>query len=115
MNQMNQTNKFTAMNWAKKALRLRYIGHIINLAIQDINFADDAEAAEIAYAHVELSSLDNRLDIESLVELELTGSGLVEQSTLQKLNALAVASWNDRSWQAFKTIANCFTNYLDTG
>lgn len=71
-------------------------------------FAENTEAAETAYAHAQLSQLDNQLDNENLVSMEPTDSGLVKQPALQKLKALAVAMRDDRFWQAFKTIAKSF-------
>jgi hypothetical protein len=41
-------------------------------------FADNTEAAEIAYMRAELSQLDNQLDNESLVSMESTDMGLVQ-------------------------------------
>jgi hypothetical protein len=70
-------------------------------------FADNAEAAEIAYTRAELSQLDNQLDNVSIVSMESTDSGLVKHPALQKFRALAVTLRDDRFWQAFKTIANC--------
>jgi hypothetical protein len=59
-------------------------------------FADNAEAAEIAYTRAELSQSDNQLDNESLVSMESTDSGLIKQPALQKLRALAAALRDDR-------------------
>jgi hypothetical protein len=101
-------------NWTEKTRRLRCIGHIINLATQAFIFADNVEAAEIAYTRAEISQLDNELDNESLISMESTDCSLVKQPALQKLKALAVAMRDDRFWQAFKTIARSFPELPST-
>jgi predicted enzyme involved in methoxymalonyl-ACP biosynthesis len=73
---------FDIIDWTEKTRRLRYIGHIINLATQAFMFANDTEAAEIAYARAEISQLDNQLDNESLISMEATDNGLVKQPAL---------------------------------
>jgi hypothetical protein len=95
-------------NWTEKTCRLRCISHIINLATQAFMFADNAEAAEITYTRAELSQLDNQLNNESHVSMESTDMGLVQQRALLKLKALAVATRDNRFWQAFKSIAKSF-------
>jgi hypothetical protein len=101
-------------NWTEKTRRLRCIGHIINLATQAFIFADNVEAAKIAYTRAEISQLDNELDNESLISMESTNCGLVKQPALQKLKALAVAMRDDRFWQAFKTIVRSFPELPST-
>jgi hypothetical protein len=105
---------FGITDWTEKTRRLRCIGHIINLATQAFMFANDTEAAEIAYARAELSQLDNQLDNESLVSMEATENGLVRQPALQKLKALAIALRDDRFWQAFKSLARSFPELPST-
>lgn len=102
------------LNWTEKTRRLRYIGHIINLATQAFMFADNAEAAAIAYTRAELSQLDNRLENESIVSMDSTDSGLVKEPALRKLRALAVTLRDDRFWQAFETIAESFPELPST-
>jgi len=59
-------------------------------------FANNAEAAEIAYTRAELSQLDNQLDNESLVSMESTDMGLIQQPALLNIKALAIAIRDDR-------------------
>lgn len=100
--------------WTEKTRQLRCIGHIINLATQAFMFADNAEAAEIAYTRAELSQLDNQLENEGLVGMKSTNDGLIKQLALQKPKALAVALQDNRFWQAFKTVARGFPELPST-
>jgi hypothetical protein len=84
--------------WQEKTRRLRYISHIINLAIQAFMFSVDAEAAEIAYSRADLLQLNDGTDIASYSgsSYDIAKHTLAKHLAASKLRNLAVALRDDK-------------------
>jgi hypothetical protein len=94
--------------WTKKTRRLRYIGHIINLATQAFMFATNKEAAELAYGRAKLSQLESNTTSYSGSNYDITDTALIKHPALAKLRSLAVILRDDKFNQAFKRLSKGF-------
>jgi hypothetical protein len=97
--------------WTKKTRRLRYIGHIINLATQAFMFATNKEAAELAYGRAKLSQLESNTTSYSGSNYDITDTALTKHPALAKLRSLAVILRDDKFNQAFKRLSKGFPEY----
>jgi len=97
-------------HWQEKICRLRYIGHIINLATQAFMFSVDVEAAEIAYSRADLSQLNDSTDTASYSgsSYNIAEHALAKHLAASKLRNLAMALRDNKYYQAFKKLARGF-------
>jgi hypothetical protein len=95
--------------WTEKTRRLRYISHIINLAIQAFMFVTNEEAAELAYERARISQLDSDgTESYSGSDFDVTDTALTNHPILAKLRSLAVILRDNKFNQAFKRLSKGF-------